>query len=149
SWLGGGVPIAQHGPVPAEPLDSRSEASPRCERRSAGEDISRALGPPVPEGAGDVTLPDFDAQCDAFLDAAPPAVSSIIGVFPSRFVERLKARRIAWFATATTLAEARTARDAGADAIIAQGIEAGGHRGSFDAARAEQQGIGLVALVPR
>lgn len=106
-------------------------------------------GPPVPEGAGDVTLPDFDAQCDAFLDAAPTAVSSIMGVFPSRFVERLKARRIAWFATATTLAEARTARDAGADAIIAQGIEAGGHRGSFDAARAEQQGIGLVALVPR
>jgi len=106
-------------------------------------------GPAVPEGAGDVTLPDFEAQCDALLEAVPTAVSSIMGLFPSRFVERLKARGIAWFATATTLAEARDARAAGADAIVAQGFEAGGHRGSFDAARAEQQGVGLVALVPR
>ena len=106
-------------------------------------------GPAVPETAGDVTLPDFDAQCDALLDVAPTAVSSIMGVFPPRFVERVKARGIAWFATATTLAEARTAHDAGADAIVAQGFEAGGHRGSFDASRAEQQGVGLFALVPR
>jgi len=61
----------------------------------------------------------------------------------------LKARGIAWFAAATTLAEARIARDAGADAIVAQGYEAGGHRGSFDQAAAERQGVGLVALVPR
>jgi len=46
------------------------------------------------------------------------------------------------------LAEAKTARDAGADAIIAQGYEAGGHRGSFDAANAERQCVGLFSLVP-
>jgi nitronate monooxygenase len=96
-----------------------------------------------------VVPPDFDAQCEALLDAAPTAISSIMGVFPASFVLRLKDRRIAWFATATTLAEARIARDAGADAIIAQGYEAGGHRGSFDAAAAERQGVGLFALVPR
>lgn len=53
------------------------------------------------------------------------------------------------FATATTLAEARKAQLAGADAVIAQGFEAGGHRGAFDAALAERQAVGLFALLPR
>ena len=105
--------------------------------------------PDVPASAGDLVPPDFDAQCDAFVEIAPTAVSSIMGVFPPPLVDRLKARGIAWFATATTVAEARQARDAGADAIIAQGYEAGGHRGAFDAAAAERQGVGLFALVPR
>ena len=108
-----------------------------------------AWGPPVPAEAGEVALPDFNAQCDAFIASAPTVVSSIMGVFPPAFVERLKERGIAWFATATTLAEARAARAAGADAIVAQGYEAGGHRGSFDQAAAERQGVGLFALVPR
>src|SRR5687767_13458790 len=106
-------------------------------------------GPAVPADAGNATLPDFDAQLDTFLQMAPTAVSSIMGVFPDAFVTRLKDRGIAWFATATTLAEAKTARAAGADAIVAQGYEAGGHRGSFDHAAAEKQGVGLAALVPR
>lgn len=108
-----------------------------------------AWGPPVPPSAGDSAPPDFDAQCEAFLELAPTAVSSIMGIFPDRFVSQLKVRGIAWFATATTLAEARIAADAGADAIIAQGYEAGGHRGSFDHAAAERQGVGLFALLPR
>src|SRR5439155_928148 len=62
---------------------------------------------------------------------------------------RIKQEGIAWFATATTLAEARRAQDAGADAIIAQGFEAGGHRGSFDQEDAERQSVGVVALIPR
>jgi nitronate monooxygenase len=106
-------------------------------------------GPPVPADAGDMLLPDFSAQCDTLLALRPDAVSSIMGVFPDAFVRRLKEAGIAWFATATTLGEALVAAKAGADAIIAQGYEAGGHRGSFDAARAERQGIGLVALIPR
>ena len=108
-----------------------------------------AWGPPVPPDAGDVGLPDFSAQCDAIIDAQPRVVSSIMGVFPPAVVARMKERGIAWFATATTLAEARRAQDAGADAIIAQGFEAGGHRGAFDHADAERQLVGLVALVPR
>src|SRR5437016_5084205 len=62
--------------------------------------------------------------------AKPRAVSSIMGVFSSEFVAALKARGIAWLATATTLSEAIRAQEAGADAIVAQGIEAGGHRGA-------------------
>jgi nitronate monooxygenase len=108
-----------------------------------------AWGPAVPPEAGDAALPDFDAQCATFLELAPQVVSSIMGVFPAAFVSRLKQRNIAWFATATTLTEAKIARDAGADAIVAQGYEAGGHRGSFDPASAERQGVGLFALLPR
>jgi nitronate monooxygenase len=106
-------------------------------------------GPEVPASAGDVALPDFDAQCQAFLDAAPRVVSSIMGLYPPPFVARLKQQGIAWFATANTLDDARRAQAAGADAIVAQGFEAGGHRGAFDHADAERQLVGLVALIPR
>jgi nitronate monooxygenase len=106
-------------------------------------------GPEVPASAGDIGPPDFAAQCETFVELEPTAVSSIMGLFPEAYVRRLKERGIAWFATVTTLAEARAARDAGADAIVAQGLEAGGHRGSFDEAAAERQGVGLVALLPR
>ena len=92
---------------------------------------------------------DFDAQCDALLAAAPRVVSTIMGLFPDKFAAALKARGIAWFACATTLAEARAAEAAGADAVVAQGFEAGGHRGAFDAAMAERQTVGLFALLPR
>src|SRR5438477_3305756 len=105
-------------------------------------------GPPVPAEAGDAVPLDFAAQCEALLAAGPHVVSSIMGVFPPTFVAGIKARGIAWFACATTLAEARAAEAAGADAIVAQGSDAGGHRGSFDAAAAERQSVGLFALLP-
>jgi len=105
-------------------------------------------GPPVPEDAGEMTPPNFDEQCQALLRIAPAAVSSIMGLYPPGFVAELKSRRISWFATATTVAEAKAAETAGADVIIAQGMEAGGHRGAFDATKAEEQLVGLFALVP-
>jgi nitronate monooxygenase len=106
-------------------------------------------GPPVMPEAGDAVPLDFDAQCEALLMAAPRVVSSIMGLFPDKFVAALRSRGIAWFACATTLAEARAAEAAGADAVVAQGFEAGGHRGAFDADAAERQMVGLFALVPR
>lgn len=106
-------------------------------------------GPPVDPSAGEAVLPDFDAQCRALLEASPAAISSIMGLYPSSFVAAMKAKGILWFATATTVAEAKAAEIAGADAIIAQGMEAGGHRGAFDAGEAERQLVGLFALVPR
>jgi nitronate monooxygenase len=128
-------------PDPAPARDPAAESRLR--------EFLASWGPAPPPTAADIALPDFAAQCDAMVDAAPTAVSSIMGVYPPSVVDRLKARGVAWFATATTLAEARRARDAGADAIIAQGYEAGGHRGAFDADAAERQGVGLFALVPR
>jgi nitronate monooxygenase len=107
-----------------------------------------AWGPAVPPEAGDATTQDFAAQCEALLTAAPPIVSSIMGLYPPDFVARLKSRGIAWFATASTVAEAAAAEAAGADVIVAQGMEAGGHRGAFDAAAAEREMVGLFALLP-
>lgn len=106
-------------------------------------------GPAVSEAAGDARPLDFAAQCAALLEAGPRVASSIMGLFPPEFVAALKARGIAWFACATTLAEALAAETAGADAIVAQGSEAGGHRGAFDGDAAERQAIGLFALLPR
>jgi nitronate monooxygenase len=120
-----------------------------AEAESRVRDFLAAWGPRVPVDAGDPHLPDFDAQCEALLAAKPTAVSSIMGLFPPGYVERLKTAGIAWFACATTLAEAKVAETAGADAIVAQGYEAGGHRGAFVAEAAEQQSVGLMALLPR
>lgn len=105
-------------------------------------------GPEVAASAGDATPPDFDAQCEAMLDAGPAIVSSIMGLYPERFVARLKSKGIKWFATVTTVAEAKAAEAAGADVIVAQGMEAGGHRGAFEAGKAEAAMIGLFSLVP-
>ena len=127
-----------------DPAPRRNTEAETKMRRFLGD-----WGPPVGPEAGDTTPPDFAAQCDALLAAAPRAVSSIMGVFPAPFVAALKARGIAWFATAPTVKEALHAQEAGADAIIAQGTETGGHRGSFDAAAGDQQAVGLFALLPR
>ena len=81
-------------------------------------DFLSKWGPPVPAEVGDVRFPDFEQQCEAFLDAEPLVVSSIMGLFPAGFVRRLKDRGIAWFACVTTLAEAREAERAGADAVV-------------------------------
>lgn len=105
-------------------------------------------GPEVPPGAGDATPPDFAAQCEAMLEAAPPIISSVMGLYPPDFVRRLKQRGISWWANISTVAEARAAEAAGADVVVAQGMEAGGHRGCFDAAQAETGMVGLFALVP-
>ena len=72
----------------------------------------------------------------------------VMGLFAPEFVAKLKARRIAWFASVSTVREARAAEAAGADVIVAQGFEAGGHRACFDAASAERTQAGLFSLLP-
>lgn len=105
-------------------------------------------GPLVDQAAGDALPPNFSAQCDALLEIAPPIVSSVMGLYPAQFVKQLKARQIAWFANVSTVAEAQAAAAAGADVIVAQGMEAGGHRGCFDQAAAERELVGLFSLLP-
>ena len=105
-------------------------------------------GPAVVPAAGDAMPPDFDAQCAALLALRPPIVSSVMGLYPPALVQQLKAAGIAWWANISTVAEARAAEAAGADVVVAQGMEAGGHRGCFDATLAEAQQVGLFALLP-
>jgi nitronate monooxygenase len=106
-------------------------------------------GPPVPESAAEGVLPDFDAQCRAMIEARPGVISSIMGLYSPEFVAEMRTLGILWLATATTVGEAKAAEAAGADAIIAQGMEAGGHRGTFNADEAERRMVGLFALLPQ
>ncbi|MGH8012754.1 MAG: NAD(P)H-dependent flavin oxidoreductase [Candidatus Binataceae bacterium] len=105
-------------------------------------------GPAVPDNAGDAKPPDFNAQCEALLAVHPLIISSIMGLYPPEFVARCKHLGITWFANISTVAEAKAAEAAGADVIVAQGAEAGGHRGCFDADAAERRQVGLFALLP-
>lgn len=127
-------------PDPAPKRDAEHEAQLRS--------FLENWGPAVPPQAADSRPPDFAAQCEALLAANPPIVSSVMGLYPPEFVQKLKARGIRWFANISTVAEAKAAEAAGADAVVAQGMEAGGHRGCFDASLAEAQQVGLFALLP-
>ena len=126
-----------------DPLPSRDASHERLLRAFLSD-----WGPPPAEDAGDARPPDFAAQCEALLSAKPPIVSSVMGVFPSEFVARLRRAGIAWFASVSTVAEAQAAEAAGADVIVAQGMEAGGHRGCFDALQAQRRLVGSFALIP-
>lgn len=129
-------------PGPQVPRDPQHEAQ-------LGTFLAR-WGPQTkttPEVAG-AALPNFEAQCEAMLAVHPAAISSIMGVFPPRYVRQVKGEGVAWFATVSTVAEGRAAEAAGADVLIAQGMEAGGHRGCFDPQLGEAQLVGLAALVP-
>jgi nitronate monooxygenase len=105
-------------------------------------------GPAVPAGAADAVPPDFEAQLDAVIAARPAVLSTIMGLPTAAQAARLREAGIAWWATVTTVAEARAAEAAGADAVVAQGAEAGGHRGAFDAGLARDEAVGLFALLP-
>jgi nitronate monooxygenase len=63
---------------------------PPPKRDTAAEDAVRGFlgewGPPVAREDGDRTPPEFEAQCDAMLAAGPPIISSIMGLYPERFV---------------------------------------------------------------
>jgi nitronate monooxygenase len=127
-----------------EPSPSRSS-----EHEARVRQFLAQWGPPVPESAGDEVPRDFSPQCEALLSLRPAVASSIMGLFPADFVAALKSAGIAWYAVATTVNEAVLAEAAGADVIVAQGMEAGGHRGCFDNAAAERRQVGLFALLPQ
>ncbi len=138
---GGPLQINLWVPGPVALRDAAHEADVRR--------FLRGFGPEAPAAAADAPLQDFDAQCQALLAARPTVASSIMGLFPPALVVQLKAAGVAWAATVTTVAEARAAEAAGADIIVAQGSEAGGHRGAFDAASARDAAVGLMALLPQ
>jgi len=112
--------------------------------------LEAGWSPAIPADAGDALPPDFSTQCEALLEIAPAAVSSVMGLYPAAFVARLKEKKIPWIAVVSTLAEATQAEAAGADILAVQGAEAGGHRASFDAVppRAERELVGLFSLLP-
>ncbi|MEX3630383.1 MAG: nitronate monooxygenase [Burkholderia sp.] len=92
--------------------------------------------------------PDAEAQLEVLIAARVPIASFTFGVLGAAQVERLHAAGCYVIGTATHVAEGIAWREAGADAICAQGAEAGGHRGTF-IGRAEDALIGTMALVPQ
>ena len=85
---------------------------------------------PVPEP--NVPFPTFDEErLDLVLELRPRVVSFHFGLPETSAVRRLKQAGCIILSSATTVAEARSLESNGADVIIAQGFDAGGHRGSF------------------
>jgi nitronate monooxygenase len=127
-------------PAPSDPIAQQQSTD------SARDFLSQFGTPGSPGGPGP---PVFEQQCEAMLSARPAVISSIMGLFEPSYVDRLHEQGIAWFACATTLDDALAAQRAGADAVVAQSMEAGGHRGSFEQDAAERTEVGLFALLPR
>jgi nitronate monooxygenase len=105
------------------------------------------LGLPPP-AAPAVPVDTFGDLLAAALGSGAAAFSFTLGVLPAAAIDAIKARGMFLAGTATTVEEAIALERAGVDAIVAQGAEAGGHRGSF-AADFESSMIGTIALVPQ
>lgn len=93
-------------------------------------EIHRDLGLPAP-GMPPLERDPFPDQLEAVLEARPAVFSFTFGIPGSDALRRLRSRGIAILGTATTVEEARLLADAGVDGIVAQGAEAGAHRGTF------------------
>jgi len=97
---------------------------------------------------GPTREPFNDALCDVVAEFAPEVVSFHFGLPERRLLDRVKATGAKIIASATSVAEARWLEDGGCDAVIAQGYEAGGHRGMFLSSDLASQ-AGTFALVPQ
>jgi nitronate monooxygenase len=93
-------------------------------------------------------LPFNEEMCAVVEEVRPEVVSFHFGLPTPDLVERLKMHGIKILSSATSVREAKWLESRGCDAIIAQGIEAGGHRGMFLETNIATQ-VGLVALLPQ
>jgi len=90
----------------------------------------------------------FEDQARMLLDERVPIFSFIFGIPPKEILDECRAKGIVTIGTATTPDEAVALQNAGVEAIVASGFEAGGHRGSFLRA-AEDSVTGTFSLIPR
>jgi len=90
----------------------------------------------------------FSQQLEAVLESGASVFSFTFGLLPQEAISALRSRSILLLGTATTVEEALALEESGVDAIVAQGSEAGGHRGTF-ATDFSAGMIGTVALVPQ
>ncbi|GLQ34330.1 2-nitropropane dioxygenase [Amylibacter marinus] len=127
---------------PIEPFDMGPEAQAVITRWYQNLDAGPEIKPHIAK-------PSFDDQtCDMLVELRPHVVSFHFGLPESHLVERLKAAGIIILSSATSVKEAQWLEQRGADAIIAQGAEAGGHSGWF-IERGIAEVAGTMALVPR
>ncbi|MCW3063644.1 MAG: 2-nitropropane dioxygenase [Solirubrobacterales bacterium] len=132
-----GVNLFVPGPDDADAAGLRAY---RNELRGESERVGAEPGEPRYDDDG------WDAKL-ALLRAEPvPVVSFTFGCPAPETVASLRATGAEAWVTVTDPAEARIARDAGADVLVLQGVEAGGHRGSFSDAD-DAEGYGILALL--
>ncbi|MEZ0311935.1 MAG: NAD(P)H-dependent flavin oxidoreductase [Myxococcota bacterium] len=92
--------------------------------------------------------PFDEAYCEVVEELRPKVVSFHFGLPEQKLLDRLRKVACTIIASATTVAEARWLEHRGCDAVIAMGVEAGGHRGSFLTRDMSRQ-VGTMALVPQ
>ena len=111
----------------------------------------KEIGLPAPEPVQAPYAPDLDAQLDAVEDIAPRVFTVHLSDLPEEWLRKLKAKNILVGGSATCVAEARRLESLGFDFVIAQGGEAGGHRGSYlrDPYQSLTGTLALVRLVVR
>lgn len=89
----------------------------------------------------------FNTQLDIILQEGVSVCSFTFGLPTKEVVSRLKDKQIIVVGTATTVEEAKKYEQLGVDAIVIQGVEAGGHRGTFT--DVPNSLIGLMSLIPQ
>ncbi len=102
--------------------------------------------PPLPTPTS--FAPDFAQQFDAVLAARVPVFSFTFGALDRGRIAALHAQGAKVIGTATCVREAKLLAELGCDAVVASGLEAGGHRATF-ALPSEQAQVGLFALLPQ
>ena len=132
-------------PLWDDPGDLTNVGMPMRERVQTLYD-EKGLGPaPLPQASAGGVSEDHLA---VLKEAKPEVVSFHFGLPDDDVVAALKAENIFILCSATTAAEARTLESRGVDAVIAQGTEAGGHRGTFSDVDISLQ-PGLFSLLPQ
>jgi nitronate monooxygenase len=109
------------------------------------EELAIDAAAPVPSSN---RAPFDEAFCEVVEELKPQIVSFHFGLPPSPLYKRVKQAGCLVLSSATTVAEARWLEEQGVDAVIAQGFEAGGHRGMFLSDNLSTQ-VGTFALVPQ
>jgi nitronate monooxygenase len=127
--------------------ESHADAGETTRAITALTPYYQELGIPVPSAPTAARLP-FDDQLAACLETGASMFSFAFGVLPQKALQEIKKRGFFLAGTATTVNEAKALVEAGVDAVVAQGSEAGGHRSTFDAPF-DAGMIGLVSLVPQ
>jgi nitronate monooxygenase len=126
-------------------LNNAREARWRDRLKPYYEELGIDPAAPVPSS----NRTPFDAAlCEAMEELRPEVVSFHFGLPDASLVRRVKAAGAVVMSSATTADEARWLEDHGADVVIAQGFEAGGHRGIFLTDDLASQ-VGTFALVPQ
>ena len=136
-------------PLPAPAMPEAGEVAAAVARIAR---YHADLGLPAPE-TPTLGADGFAAQLAAALDSGAAAFSFTFGIPPADALAAIKARGMLLMGTATSVEEAVALERAGMDAIIAQGAEAGGHRGSFATGPEDVDFaaglVGTMSLVPQ